>query len=248
MVKVRILGISGTVVKDGNCDKLLQEALKAAAEVGDVETEFITLADKEIAMCKHCQWCIENYAPCKIMDDAHMVFDRMREADGIIFAAPTWDNTLSPPLINLFSRRRYFSFFTHDLRNKVAGAVTLGWFRNYGMDQALDTIENLVKNSMIAVARGSAISSTAAFGQRAAFMEHGVVDDVYGVKMVRNVGYRVVEVARMIKYAAEAGIGVPDKYSLSPVGARIRQVEEKVFVEGVWRERTENDGGMECKA
>ncbi len=55
MVKAKILGISGTPIKNGNCDKMVQESLKACTELGDVETEFITLADKEITMCKHCQ-------------------------------------------------------------------------------------------------------------------------------------------------------------------------------------------------
>ena len=45
---INILGISGTVVKDGNCDKLVKEALKAARESGDdIETRFVTMADKE---------------------------------------------------------------------------------------------------------------------------------------------------------------------------------------------------------
>ena len=70
MPDIKILGISGTPVEDGNCGTMVKEALKVAEELSDpklghVETEFITLADKEIAMCKHCQWCIENRSPCK---------------------------------------------------------------------------------------------------------------------------------------------------------------------------------------
>ena len=33
-VQVNILGISGTVIKDGNCDTLVKEALKGAEELG----------------------------------------------------------------------------------------------------------------------------------------------------------------------------------------------------------------------
>ncbi len=54
-IRVRILGISGTPVKGGNCDRLVKESLKAAKQIGNVETEFVTLADKKIAMCQHCQ-------------------------------------------------------------------------------------------------------------------------------------------------------------------------------------------------
>ena len=77
-VDIKILGISATPVTDGNCDTLVQESLRAAKgltdEIGNIETEFITLAEKNIAMCKNYQWCIENKAPCKVRDDAHAIY------------------------------------------------------------------------------------------------------------------------------------------------------------------------------
>ena len=90
MINVRILGISGTVVLDGNCDKLVQEALKAAGELENVETEFVALADKNIACCKHCQFCVENRRPCNIEDDAQPISEMMEKADGMLLGAPTW--------------------------------------------------------------------------------------------------------------------------------------------------------------
>ena len=41
---VKILGISGSPIEGGNADAFLKEALKAAEAVGDVETEFVSLA------------------------------------------------------------------------------------------------------------------------------------------------------------------------------------------------------------
>jgi len=236
-VKVRILGISATPIKDGNCDKAVQEALKAAAELGDVETEFITLADKNIAMCKHCQWCIENMQPCKVQDDFQMVFEKMKESDGLILGGPTWFATLSPHLLILFSRMRYYVFFTHALRNKVVGAVTVG-FLGFGMQRALETVETLAwAGNMVSVGGASTLSSTRVFGQRPAYLEHGVLDDKYGMREVKMMGGRVVEIARMIKYATEAGLVLPEKYKRTVTGAILRPREDKMFVEGVWREK-----------
>ncbi|MBM3143036.1 MAG: flavodoxin family protein [Chloroflexi bacterium] len=238
-VKVKIFGISGTPIKDGNCDTLVQESLKAAKEVGDVtggvETEFITLADKDIAMCRHCQWCIENKAPCKIKDDAQVVFDKIIESDGVIFGAPTWVMTLAPPLTILFSRCRYYAFFTRQFHNKVAGYLTVGFF-GFGLEQALDTMENLTKLAMLPVARGWAIASTAAYGERPKYLKDGVLGDKAGVLRARNVGVRVVEVARMIKYATQHGIVLPEQYRTTPTGGHWERPREKVLVEGVWRE------------
>jgi len=226
-VNVRILGISGTPIKDGNCDTLVREALKAAARAFEgVETEFITLADKEIAACKHCQWCIEHRAPCKVKDDFHIVYEAMQRADGMILGGPTWDLTLSPHLVNLVSRTRESTFFNHRFRNLPAGAVTLGWF-GVGMEWAISVLYSLIQAlEMIPVAHGAARTSTIAYGKRPDYMEHGVLDDLLGVVMVARVGRKVAELARMIKYAKEAGLELPR-----------RRKEEKIFVRGVWREK-----------
>ena len=237
MTKVKILGISGTVIKDGNCDKMVQDSLKACTELGDVETEFITLADKEIAMCKHCQWCIENMAPCKIKDDAHLVLDKIGQSDGIILGGPIWYRTLSPPLLILLSRTRYTCFFTHDWRNKPVGLLTLGYL-GYGLDSTIDVMRNIPwAFNMLIVGEARAIGSGRVFGKRPDYLEHGVLDDTFGMLQAHQVGYRVVEVARMIKFATENGITVPDKYKFTVTGGRVRPREEKVFVEGAWREK-----------
>lgn len=235
MINVKILGISGTPVKGGNCDKLVQEALKAAAELENVEADFVTLSDKNVEMCQHCQFCIEHKRPCKIKDDTQAIYEKMEWADGMILASPTWGYTTAPPLINLLSRGRFHSFMTDTFRNKPIGAITLGWF-GFGMDHALTTILNYASaRSMIPVSRAYALSSTAAFGQRASYMKNGVLDDKAGVARVRNAALRVVEVTRMIKYAQEAGIVTPEAGTIT--GGRLPRKEEIEMVEGVWREK-----------
>lgn len=109
---VKILGISATPVKGGNCDKLLNVALQAAEEIDHVKTEFVTLADKKIAMCVHCQFCIENRTDCKIKDDAQAIFQKIKEVDGVIIAAPTWLRTVAPLILILLSRARNIMFIT----------------------------------------------------------------------------------------------------------------------------------------
>lgn len=237
MVKVKILGISGTPIKDGNCDVMVREALKASAEIGNVETEFITLADKEVTICNHCQWCIENMAPCKIGDDVPAIYDKIVEHDGLILGSPTWLNTLSPFLINMFSRARYNIFFTHQFRNKPVALLTLG-FLGYGLDNAISVMKDIVWTmNMIPVAAARVIASGRVFGKRPDYLERGVLDDYFGILQTRQAGYRVVEVARMVKYAASNGITIPDNYKFTVTGGKVRPREEKVFIDGVWREK-----------
>ncbi len=237
MVKVKILGISGAPIEGGNCDKMVQESLKACTELGDVETEFVTLANKEYAICKHCQWCIENMSPCKIKDDTYPIYDKIAESDGLILGSPTWFNTLSPFLLNFFSRARYIAFFTHKFRNKPVALLTLGYL-GYGLDNAIAAMRNIPwAFNMLVVGEARAIASGRVFGKRPDYLEHGVLDDTFGMLQVRQAGYRVVEVARMLKYATDNEITVPDKYKFFVTGGRVRPREEKVFVEGAWREK-----------
>ena len=85
-VPIRIVGISASAIKSGNCDKVMEEALKTAESFDHVQTEFITLAEKDIMTCKHCQWCIEQRKPCKYKDDSTWILKEMAEADGMIAA------------------------------------------------------------------------------------------------------------------------------------------------------------------
>jgi len=243
-VDIKILGLSATPVKDGNCDTYVRESLKAAAEMsgqlGKVETDFISLADKKIAMCANCQWCIKNKKPCKVKDDSQEIFDRIIAADGLIFGAPAWGLTLSPPLTILWSRVRYYAIFTQALQNKVAGYLTVGFF-GLGFDACLDQMENLMKRMMIPVARGWAVSSTVYSGERPRYLEHGVLDDKRGMIMGRQAGVRVVEITRMIKYATEHGIVLPDEYKTTVFGGHWERKRKKVFTDGVWREAGDGD-------
>lgn len=240
VVDIKILGISATPVKGGNCDTLVQESLKAArelaGEIGNVETEFITLADKQIAMCANCQWCIENKAPCKVKDDVHEVYAKIIESDGIIFGAPTWGLTLSPPLTILWSRVRYYAIFTQLMKNKVAGYLTVGFF-GLGFESTLESMENLTRMLMIPVARGWAVTSTVASGERPKYLKNGVRDDKAGMLRAKEVGVRVVEITRMIKYATEHGIVLPDEYKTTVFGGHWERKREKKLIDGVWREK-----------
>ena len=234
-VNIKLLGISGTPIKGGNCDTMVQSALASVQGIPGVETEFLTLADKKIAMCQHCQWCIENRAPCKVKDDAHSIFERMIAADGLILGTPVWNIGAAPIWPILLSRWRYYQFFTYSFRNKVSGTLSVG-FLGMGMERALEDLDIVGRGAGFVVARGYAIASRAAFGERPAYLEHGVLDDKAGMARVQNVATKVVEITRMIKYATQASVTLPDDYIRTFRGARLQDARNKVLVDGVWRE------------
>jgi multimeric flavodoxin WrbA len=214
-VPIKILGISATPIAGGNCDTVMREALKTASSFGHVETEMISLAEKDIQTCIHCQWCIENRQPCKYEDDGTEILKKMMSSDGMIWGAPVWSHTISPHMAQLMSKARYYCFFTGGLRNKVLGAYVVSWF-GVGEEMALMTLEALAHNYlMIPVFRAWARVSKIAVGQRPEYSENGALDDPPGMVRLATMAKRVVEVTRMIKFADQAGVGIPESETRS---------------------------------
>jgi hypothetical protein len=58
-------------------------------------------------------------------------------------------------------------------------------------------------------------------------MEHGVLDDRRGMISARNVGYRVAEVTKMVKYATDAGVKVPPQYQVTTSGGTVKRKPKK---------------------
>jgi multimeric flavodoxin WrbA len=227
-MKVKILGIAGTPIMGGNCEKMVKVALKAAEEVAEVETGFINLADKNIEICKQCQWCIQNRSRCTIKDDVNSIHDQMFASDGLILGAPTYMGLISTQLIHLFTRGREEMFFARRMQNKIGAALTLGWF-GIGMDRALDCINQLILSWFmlpIGPPIGTATVSTAWKGERATYMEHGVLDNKVGVLNAELVGRQLAETTKIFTPArAEWFAALEQK----------RKEREKKFVGGVLR-------------
>jgi multimeric flavodoxin WrbA len=126
---------------------------------------------------------------------------------------------VAPPLLHLFSRLRTTAFFTQALRNKITGLITVG-FLGHGLDYTLQTMDEFTYgHGMIRAARATVISSSIIFGGRPDYLEHGVLDDKRGMRYVKIVGQRVVELSKMIKYATEAGVAPPTKFNIATGGS-----------------------------
>jgi multimeric flavodoxin WrbA len=82
--KLKLLAIIGSQRKNGNSyllAKTVLESLKANYEI-------IQLAKKEIEFCNLCEKCIKN--DCVLEDDFNQIFEKMKSADGIVFAVPKY--------------------------------------------------------------------------------------------------------------------------------------------------------------
>jgi multimeric flavodoxin WrbA len=85
---MKVVGIVGSPRKNGNTEILTAHTLAAIAEEG-IETELIRLAGLDIKPCTACDYC-RTEGKCNIKDDLNPVYEKMKQADGIILATPVY--------------------------------------------------------------------------------------------------------------------------------------------------------------
>jgi len=117
---MKLVGISCSPRKNGNSDILVQAALEKAKEEG-AEVEFISLAGETIKPCDACYVC-RTKGECHIQDDMTPLYDKMAQADGLIFGSPVYFWNVSAQAKALIDRTFAYSP-QRNLKNKPVGAV-----------------------------------------------------------------------------------------------------------------------------
>ncbi|MDY0385719.1 MAG: flavodoxin family protein [Methanolobus sp.] len=103
---MKVLGVSGSPIKDGNADR----ALKATLEATGMDYEFVKLIDYTIAPCKACLGCVSTNV-CVIKDDGIALAEKAKDADALIIAGFT-------PYSSLDSRTKAFIERLYPLRHR----------------------------------------------------------------------------------------------------------------------------------
>lgn len=125
---MKVIAIIGSPRRNGNTEILASHTLKAIAEEG-IETEIVPLAGLDIKPCTACMACRkENSAKeeCSIKDDFAPIYQKMKEADGIILASPVYYGSCTALLKALIERAGYVSRFGSDtFKGKVGGPLVV---------------------------------------------------------------------------------------------------------------------------
>lgn len=217
---IKLLGISGSRVKNGNMEALLKEAFSQVRQRQELETELIYLAGKEINPCNHCNWCIKSQIAdkyCTQDDDMSGIYPKLLEADGIIVASPAHFGRLSGLMADMIDRSRAFihgKVYKLPLKNKIGGAMALAFFRGGGIETTLASInlfflvhQMIVANSGLYQLGAGAYTSPHGHGRFQKEPRHVVLEDEFGVLSARKLVDRVVELAQIVKAGQKAGSG-----------------------------------------
>lgn len=120
---MKILGLSCSPRKSGNTEILIGEALNGAQHEG-AEVELFSLSGKEIRPCDGCNACIGT-GKCHINDDMQTVYQKLIEADGIIFGTPIYFYSMAAQAKALIDRTYALNTPNRSLANKVGGVITI---------------------------------------------------------------------------------------------------------------------------
>jgi len=181
---MRILGIVGSARKEGNTEILVKEALEAARQAG-AETELVLVADKDIAPCDGCGACVEN-GICKIKDDMQEIYQKLEQADGVIFGTPVYFANVSAQTKAIMDRT-YAFLRVRKLRGKVAAAIVAA--RRVGAGQTLTLLYTYFMSQRMIVAGGGI-----GYGRKKGDVRQGVggTQDVSALDEAKAVGRNVV--------------------------------------------------------
>ena len=115
---MKVLGVSGSPIKNSNTDR----ALKVALEATGMATEFIKLKDYTVAPCQACLGCVKTNR-CVIDDDGILLAEKAKNADALIIAGFTPYSTLDSRT-KAFIERLYPLRHNHGfMQGKPGGAI-----------------------------------------------------------------------------------------------------------------------------
>lgn len=80
--------------------------------------EVINLVDYDIKACTNCGYCQKQVLKCSINDDMQILYDKVMNADQLIFASPIYVSALTPIFHSFLSRFQVFYEFKHHFKQQ----------------------------------------------------------------------------------------------------------------------------------
>jgi multimeric flavodoxin WrbA len=208
MSPIKILGVNGSPRKGKNTGNLLQAALDSAQEAG-TETELLNLASLSILPCTGCNTCVrEKRCSQDGDDDMSEVKAKLKEADGIIFAAPSYFGGVPGVMKSMMDRTRSLKMDDTKLKDRVCSALSISGLRHGGAEQVTEHLARFgLMHGMVVVGGVGDAVSEGYFGIATLQGDEGwrrVTGDALAIKNAQGVGKRVAEVAFALRGTIQA--------------------------------------------
>ena len=180
---MKVLGISGSMRKDGNTATLVKVILNRCHKAG-IDTEFISLAGKKISPCIGCDKCREKKWCIIEKDDWDALAHKVLDCDVLIIGSPTYYFDVNGQTKNFIDRT--YSLY-HD--RKLAGrkGVAVAVHANKGVTRTIQTLEGFLSTHEFA-----SLGSIKGTGFRAG----EVLDDAEAIKKAEKTADKIIQLIR----------------------------------------------------
>ena len=188
---MKVLAINSSARKNGNTSILIDTVFEELNKEG-IETEMIQLAGQVIEPCKACWACGGRENCVHKKDQFQELFEKMKEADGIILGSPVYSANVSSTMQAILERAAVIGDMNQGiLKHKVGAAVIAS--RRGGADNAFDTINHFFLNHEMFVA-GSTYWNIG-YGR----MPQEVKNDTEALENMRNLGQNMAYLLKALK-------------------------------------------------
>jgi multimeric flavodoxin WrbA len=139
---MKVIAFNGSPRKDGNTALLIDQVL-APLKAEGIQTEVFQLGGTNIHGCRACYRCFESKTGrCAFDDDVvNECIAKMRHADGIILASPTYVSDVTPEIKCLIDRACLVSKANGDMFRRKVGAAVVA-VRRGGEIHAFDSLNH----------------------------------------------------------------------------------------------------------
>ncbi len=151
---MKVLAILGSPRRKGNTYHIIEKIrMHLAAQDKDIAFEEIWLEDYELKLCKGCFSCFaRGQSTCPLKDDHAILEEKMNQADGIIFAAPTYAMGVPALMKNFIDRFAYTSHRPYLFDKAFMAVSTVGGI--VGLKQTLTQLSMLASGGKSLVRLG----------------------------------------------------------------------------------------------
>lgn len=180
---MKVLGISGSMRRDGNTASLVKEIITRCEDAG-IKTEYVSLAGMKINPCLGCEKCKEKKWCVIENDDWGEIVQKVMDSDVLVIGSPTYYYDVCGHLKNFIDRT--YSLY-HD--RKLAGrkGVAVAVCANKGASRTIQTLEGFLSTHEF-----SSLGSVKGMG----YHEGDVLKDTEAIQKAHKTADKIVRLVK----------------------------------------------------
>lgn len=196
---MKVLMLNGSPHAKGNTRIALEEMRPIFEEQG-IQTELVTVGNKDIRGCIGCRKCAET-GRCVLDDVVNEIIPKFLEADGLVVGTPVYFSNANSTVMSLLTRM-FFATMKTDKTMKVGATVTA--VRRGGAATTFDEVNKFFTHAGMPIASGQYWNTIHGW------KEGEAAQDVEGLQQMRTLARNMAFLLKSIELGKRE-LGLPER-------------------------------------